>query len=100
MGAGVAPTFADCGRSDCRVGELIEALGEPQPLVSYHLCQLRTAKLVTVRASSFDARATCAAELGGANNTYAAFERVAADRDARPLSARPHQPNRHRQEVT
>jgi ArsR family transcriptional regulator, arsenate/arsenite/antimonite-responsive transcriptional repressor / arsenate reductase (thioredoxin) len=42
--------------SDRRVRELIGSLGEPQPLVSYHLRQLRVAKLVTARSSSFDAR--------------------------------------------
>ena len=39
-----------------RVRELTESLGETQPLVSHHLRQLRAAKLVTARSSSFDAR--------------------------------------------
>ena len=42
--------------SDRRVHELIDALGKPQPLVSYHLRRLRAANLVTARSSSFDAR--------------------------------------------
>jgi protein-tyrosine-phosphatase len=42
--------------SDRRVGELVESLGEPQPLVSYHLRRLRSAELVSVRRSSFDGR--------------------------------------------
>jgi len=44
--------------SDHRVGELVESLGEPQPLVSYHLRRLRSAELVSVRRSSFDGRDT------------------------------------------
>jgi protein-tyrosine-phosphatase/DNA-binding transcriptional ArsR family regulator len=42
--------------SDRRVGELVESLGEPQPLVSYHLRRLRSTDLVLVRRSSFDGR--------------------------------------------
>jgi protein-tyrosine-phosphatase len=42
--------------SDRRVGELVQSLGEPQPLVSYHLRRLRSAELVSVRRSSFDGR--------------------------------------------
>ncbi|MGE5274969.1 MAG: ArsR family transcriptional regulator [Verrucomicrobiota bacterium] len=42
--------------SDRRVGELVESLGEPQPLVSYHLRRLRAAEVVSVRRSSFDGR--------------------------------------------
>lgn len=42
--------------SDRRVRELVEAVGEPQNLVSYHLRLLRDAELVTARRSSFDAR--------------------------------------------
>ena len=36
--------------------ELAEAVGEPQPLVSYHLRRLRSAELLSVRRSSFDGR--------------------------------------------
>jgi protein-tyrosine-phosphatase/DNA-binding transcriptional ArsR family regulator len=42
--------------SDRRVRELIDALDESQPLVSYHLRQLREGGLVTARRSSFDGR--------------------------------------------
>jgi protein-tyrosine-phosphatase len=42
--------------SDRRVRELIDALEESQPLVSYHLRQLREAGLVTAQRSSFDGR--------------------------------------------
>ncbi|TDD32281.1 ArsR family transcriptional regulator [Actinomadura sp. KC06] len=41
---------------DHRVRELVDAVGEPQNLVSYHLRLLRDAGLVTARRSSFDAR--------------------------------------------
>jgi len=41
---------------DYRVRELVELLGEPQSLVSYHLRLLRDAGLVVARRSSFDAR--------------------------------------------
>lgn len=44
--------------SDRRVVELVEAVGQPQNLVSYHLRQLREAGLVTARRSSFDGRHT------------------------------------------
>ncbi|MFC6084195.1 arsenate reductase/protein-tyrosine-phosphatase family protein [Sphaerisporangium aureirubrum] len=42
--------------SDYRVRELVELLGQPQNLVSYHLRLLRGSGLVTARRSSFDAR--------------------------------------------
>ncbi len=41
---------------DYRVRELVELLGEPQNLVSYHLRLLREAGLVVARRSSFDGR--------------------------------------------
>ena len=44
--------------SDRRVRELVEAVGQPQNLVSYHLGRLRGAGLVTARRSSFDGRDT------------------------------------------
>ncbi|HVT70090.1 MAG TPA: metalloregulator ArsR/SmtB family transcription factor, partial [Trebonia sp.] len=58
---------------DRRVRELTEALDQPQNLISYHLRQLRAARLVTARRSSFDARDSyyrldldgCAAALSG-----------------------------------
>jgi ArsR family transcriptional regulator, arsenate/arsenite/antimonite-responsive transcriptional repressor / arsenate reductase (thioredoxin) len=43
-------------RSDRRVSELTEMVGEPQNLVSYHLRELREAGLVTSRRSSYDGR--------------------------------------------
>jgi ArsR family transcriptional regulator, arsenate/arsenite/antimonite-responsive transcriptional repressor / arsenate reductase (thioredoxin) len=43
---------------DRRVRELVEAAGQPQNLVSYHLRQLRAGGLVTARRSSFDGRDT------------------------------------------
>jgi protein-tyrosine-phosphatase/DNA-binding transcriptional ArsR family regulator len=44
--------------SDRRVRELVEAVGQPQNLVSYHLGRLRAAGLVVARRSSFDGRDT------------------------------------------
>ena len=41
---------------DFRVRELVERVGEPQNLVSYHLRLLRDGGLVTARRSSFDGR--------------------------------------------
>ncbi|PIB04016.1 MULTISPECIES: metalloregulator ArsR/SmtB family transcription factor [Streptomyces] len=43
---------------DYRVRELVERVGEPQNLVSYHLRLLRDGGLVTARRSSFDGRDT------------------------------------------
>jgi protein-tyrosine-phosphatase/DNA-binding transcriptional ArsR family regulator len=48
--------LSELSRSDRRVGELTEFLGEPQNLVSYHLAELRRAGLVTARRSSADRR--------------------------------------------
>ena len=42
--------------SDLRVRELVERVGEPQNLVSYHLRLLRDGGLVTATRSSFDGR--------------------------------------------
>ncbi|MEO3783641.1 ArsR family transcriptional regulator [Actinocorallia sp. B10E7] len=42
--------------SDYRVRELVERVGQPQNLVSYHLRLLRKGGLVAARRSSFDAR--------------------------------------------
>jgi protein-tyrosine-phosphatase/DNA-binding transcriptional ArsR family regulator len=50
--------MAELARSDLRVRELVEAVGEPQNLVSYHLGLLRKVGLVSVRRSSFDGRDT------------------------------------------
>jgi protein-tyrosine-phosphatase/DNA-binding transcriptional ArsR family regulator len=43
-------------RSDHRVQELVEIIGQPLNLVSYHLRRLRDARLVTERRSSADGR--------------------------------------------
>ncbi len=48
--------MCELARSDCRVAELVERLGEPQNLISYHLRRLREAGLVRASRSSFDAR--------------------------------------------
>jgi len=44
--------------TDLRVGELVERVGSPQNLVSYHLAELRKAGLVSSRRSSADGRDT------------------------------------------
>lgn len=46
----------ELGRSDRRVGELVELVGKPQNLVSYHLGELRRAGIVSARRSSADGR--------------------------------------------
>ena len=64
----------ELARSDRRVRELRALVGEPQSLVSYHLGQLRQARLVRTSRSSFDGRQTyysvdlsrCAELLAGA----------------------------------
>jgi protein-tyrosine-phosphatase/DNA-binding HxlR family transcriptional regulator len=48
--------LAELSRSDRRVGELCELIGEPQNLVSYHLGALRRAGIVSRRRSSSDGR--------------------------------------------
>jgi len=48
--------MSELARSDRRVSELTELVGEPQNLVSYHLRELRDAGLVSSRRSSFDGR--------------------------------------------
>src|SRR5678816_3506565 len=47
---------AELGRSDRRVSELVQLVGKPQNLVSYHLAELRQAGIVTARRSSADGR--------------------------------------------
>jgi protein-tyrosine-phosphatase len=47
---------AELGRSDRRVGELVEIVGKPQNVVSYHLGELRRAGLATARRSAADGR--------------------------------------------
>jgi protein-tyrosine-phosphatase len=46
----------ELGRSDRRVGELVQRVGKPQNLVSYHLAELRRAGIVSARRSSADGR--------------------------------------------
>jgi protein-tyrosine-phosphatase len=46
----------ELGRSDRRVGELVQIVGKPQNVVSYHLAELRRAGIVSARRSSADAR--------------------------------------------
>jgi ArsR family transcriptional regulator, arsenate/arsenite/antimonite-responsive transcriptional repressor / arsenate reductase (thioredoxin) len=46
----------ELGRSDRRVGELVQRVGKPQNLVSYHLAELRRAGVVSGRRSSADGR--------------------------------------------
>jgi ArsR family transcriptional regulator, arsenate/arsenite/antimonite-responsive transcriptional repressor / arsenate reductase (thioredoxin) len=46
----------ELGRSDRRVGELVELVEKPQNLVSYHLAELRRAGIVSARRSSADGR--------------------------------------------
>jgi ArsR family transcriptional regulator, arsenate/arsenite/antimonite-responsive transcriptional repressor / arsenate reductase (thioredoxin) len=46
----------ELGRSDRRVGELVQLVGKPQNLVSYHLAELRHGGIVTARRSSADGR--------------------------------------------
>ena len=48
----------ELAHSDRRVRELRALVGEPQSLVSYHLGQLRQARLVRAHRSSFDGRQT------------------------------------------
>jgi ArsR family transcriptional regulator, arsenate/arsenite/antimonite-responsive transcriptional repressor / arsenate reductase (thioredoxin) len=50
--------LSELARSDRRVGELCELAGQRQPLVSYHLRQLREGGLVSMRRSSADGRDT------------------------------------------
>ena len=46
----------ELGRSDRRVGELVQLVGKPQNLVSYHLAELRRGGVVSARRSSADGR--------------------------------------------
>lgn len=48
--------MGELSRSDRQVRELSEMLGKPQSLVSYHLGQLKTGRLVSMRRSSADGR--------------------------------------------
>ena len=46
----------ELGSSDRRVGELVQLVGKPQNVVSYHLAELRRGQLVSARRSSADGR--------------------------------------------
>ncbi|MEV0390119.1 ArsR family transcriptional regulator [Nonomuraea sp. NPDC050643] len=48
--------LTELAASDYRVRELVELVGQPQNLVSYHLRLLRGGGLVTARRSTYDAR--------------------------------------------
>ena len=48
--------LTELAASDYRVRELVELIGQPQNLISYHLRLLRGGGLVTARRSTFDAR--------------------------------------------
>jgi protein-tyrosine-phosphatase/DNA-binding transcriptional ArsR family regulator len=48
--------LTELAASDYRVRELVDRIGHPQNLVSYHLRLLRSGGLVTARRSSFDGR--------------------------------------------
>ena len=48
--------LTELGRSDRRVRELVELIGKPQNVVSYHLGELRHTGIVTARQSSADGR--------------------------------------------
>ena len=50
--------LTELARSDLRVGELTARVGQPQNAISYHLGQLRSAGLVSMRRSSADQRDT------------------------------------------
>lgn len=88
-------------RSDRRVRELRVLVGEPQSLVSYHLGQLRRARLVRTIRSAFDARQTyysvdlsrCAELLAGAGGALHPGLRLATS-PADPGRSRPEAPTR------
>jgi len=86
--------LTELAESDCRVRELVAAVGAPQNLVSYHLRLLRAAGLVDARRSSFDGRdsyyhlelARCAA--GFADAATALHSALAPALAARPAAVR------------
>src|SRR6186713_1886858 len=48
--------LGELARSDRRVGELVQLVGKPSNLVSYHLAELRRGGVVSARRSSADGR--------------------------------------------
>jgi protein-tyrosine-phosphatase/DNA-binding transcriptional ArsR family regulator len=87
----------ELGASDQRVRELVECLGEPQNVVSYHLRLLRDGGLVAARRSSHDARDTyyhlkldrCADGLASAGAALHPGLRIAAMPPDQPTAAAP-----------
>jgi protein-tyrosine-phosphatase/DNA-binding transcriptional ArsR family regulator len=89
--------LAELSRSDRRVGELCERVGEPQNLVSYHLGELRRVGVVTSRRSSADGRdvyyradlTRCRDLLGAAGGAlHPALHLVASSPTENPTSGR------------
>lgn len=89
--------LTELAASDQRVRELVECLGEPQNLVSYHLRLLREGGLVTARRSSHDGRDTyyhldlnrCADGLASAGTALHPGLRMAALPSDPPTAAAP-----------
>jgi protein-tyrosine-phosphatase/DNA-binding transcriptional ArsR family regulator len=85
--------LAELAGGDLRVRELVERVGEPQNLVSYHLRLLRAGGVLTASRSSFDGRDSyyhldldrCAAELAAAG---AALHPALAPAPPEPAGAR------------
>lgn len=48
--------IGELGRSDRRVSELVELVGKPQNVISYHLAEMRDAGIASARRSSADGR--------------------------------------------
>jgi protein-tyrosine-phosphatase len=87
----------ELGRSDRRVGELVDLVGKPQNLVSYHLGQLRRAGIAGSRRSSADGRDVyysadllrCRDLLGDAGRALVGLDASALPAPARPARSRP-----------
>jgi len=67
---------SELGRSERRVGELVQLVGKPQNLVSYPLAELRRAGIVSAKRSSADGRDVY-------YQAYPTFHRVADELDRR-----------------
>jgi ArsR family transcriptional regulator, arsenate/arsenite/antimonite-responsive transcriptional repressor / arsenate reductase (thioredoxin) len=89
--------LTELAASDQRVRELVERVGQPQNLVSYHLRLLRDGGLVTARRSSFDGRDTyyhldlerCADGLASAGAALHPWLRMAALPPDQPTATTP-----------
>jgi protein-tyrosine-phosphatase/DNA-binding transcriptional ArsR family regulator len=76
--------LSELATGDLRVRELVDRVGQPQNLISYHIRLLRTGGLVTAARSTFDARDSyyhldldrCAHELAGAAGSLHAALRL------------------------